>query len=58
MKELLGSNHANEFALGDDAVLRFRGKVCVPEDAEMRRLIFEEGHKSCLSLHPGLTKTY
>ena len=58
VKELLGSDQAKEFALGSDDVLRFRGRVCVPSDAEMRRLILEEGHKSCLSLHPGMTKMY
>ena len=58
VKELLGSDQAKEFALGDDGVLRFRGKVCVLEDAEVKRLILEEGHKSHLSLHPNMTKMY
>jgi len=58
VKELLGSDQAKEFALGSDGVLRFRGRVCVPEDAELRTLILEEGHKSRLSLHPGMTKMY
>jgi len=30
--------------------------MCIPDDAE--RLIPEEGHKSRLSLHPGMTKMY
>jgi len=30
--------------------------VCIPDDVEVKRLIFEEGHKSRLSLHPGMTK--
>jgi len=55
---LLGSEQANEFALGDDGVLRFRGRICVPSDAKERRLILEEGYKICLSLHPGMTKMY
>ena len=58
VKELLGSDQAKEFALGGDGVLRFRGRVCVPSDAEVRRLILEEGHKIRLSLHPGMTKMY
>ena len=58
MKELLGSDQAKEFALGSDGVLRFRGRVCVPDDAELRGLILEEGHKSRFSLHPSMTKMY
>jgi len=58
VKKLLGSDQANEFAFGDDGVLRFRGQIYVPSDAEVRRLILEEGHKSRLSLHPGMTKMY
>ena len=58
VKELLGSDQAKEFALGEDGVLRFKGRVCVPDDVELRRLILEEGHKSHFSLHVGMTKIY
>ncbi|XP_027911491.1 uncharacterized protein LOC114170204 [Vigna unguiculata] len=58
VRELLGSDEAKKFALGSDNVLRFRGRVCVPEDAKVKRLILKEGHKSRLSLHPGMTKMY
>ncbi|XP_027922658.1 uncharacterized protein LOC114180546 [Vigna unguiculata] len=34
VKELLRSDQANEFALGDNGVLRFRGRICVSDDAE------------------------
>ena len=30
----------------------------MPDDVEVRRLVLEEGHKSRLSLHPGMTKMY
>jgi len=39
-------------------VWRFRGRVCVPDDAELRRLVLEEGHKSRFNLHPSMTKMY
>ena len=32
--------------------------MCIPNDAEVKRLILEEGHKSHFSLHPGMTKMY
>jgi len=58
VKELSGSNQVREFVLGEDGVLRFRGKVCVPDDTKVKRLILEEGHKSRLNLHPDMTKMY
>jgi len=67
VKRLLGSDEAKEFTLRSDSVLRFRGIICVlrfkgriyvPNDDEVRRLILEEGHKSRLSLHPSMTKMY
>ena len=58
MREQLRSDEANDFALGKDGILRFQGKVCVIDDAEVKRLILEKGHKSRLSLHPGMTKMY
>jgi len=56
VRELLGIHEAKEFALGSDGVQRFQGRVCVPDNFEVKRLILEEGYKSLLSLHPGMTK--
>jgi hypothetical protein len=39
-------------------VLRFRGRICVPDMPELKRSILEEGHKSGLSIHPEATKMY
>ena len=56
--ELLGSDEAKDFALGNNGILRFQGWVCILDNVEVKRLIIEEGHKSRLSLHPGMTKMY
>ena len=58
VKEQLGLNEARDYALGNDGILRFQGRICVPDDAKVKKLILEEGHKSRLSLHPGMTKMY
>jgi len=54
--ELLGTEKAKDFVIGSDGVLRFRGRVCIPKDLEVKAMILEERHKSCFSMHPGLTK--
>jgi len=58
VREELGSDEAKDFALGNDGILRFQGRICVPNDAKVKKLILEEGHRSRLNLHPGMTKMY
>ncbi|XP_027927465.1 uncharacterized protein LOC114184353 [Vigna unguiculata] len=53
VREQLGSDKARDFALGDDGILRFQGRVCIPNDAEVKQLILEEGHKSRLRNEEG-----
>src|ERR1044072_709367 len=57
-RNLVTQGKAPEFTVGNDDILRCQGRVCVPKDAEMRKLILDEGHRSRLSLHPGATKMY
>ena len=47
-----------DFVLSDDGVLRFRTKLCVPNDGDLRRELLEEAHCSRLVIHPGGTKMY
>jgi len=58
IREQLGSDEARDFVVGEDGILRFQGRVCVPDDVEVKKLILEEGYKSRLSLHLGMTKMY
>ncbi|GAU33071.1 hypothetical protein TSUD_152260 [Trifolium subterraneum] len=48
----------NDFKIDENGVVRFRGRVCVPDVPELKKMIFDEGHKSGLSIHPGLIKMY
>jgi hypothetical protein len=47
-----------EFSMASDGAILFEGRICVPRDQELRRLILEEAHKSSFSIHPGATKMY
>jgi len=58
VREQLGTDEAKDFALGNDGILRLQSTICIPDDAEVKRLILEEGHKSRFSLHPGMNKMY
>ncbi|GAU29258.1 hypothetical protein TSUD_392080 [Trifolium subterraneum] len=48
----------NDFKIDENGVVKFRGRVCVPDVPELKKMIFDEGHKSGLSIHPGLVKMY
>jgi len=56
--KLLGYEKAKDFVMGMNRVLRFKDRVCIPKDLELKRVILEEGHKSRLSMHPIMTKMY
>jgi hypothetical protein len=48
----------SEFKVDDHGVLRFRGRICIPDNDEMKKKILEESHRSSLSIHQGATKMY
>ncbi|MCI38166.1 hypothetical protein A2U01_0059394, partial [Trifolium medium] len=57
-KKLIEIGKAPEFKVGLDNVLRCNERVCVPNNAALRKTILDEAHKSKLSIHPGTTKMY
>ncbi|XP_070045391.1 uncharacterized protein [Nicotiana tomentosiformis] len=46
------------FEITEDGVLRYRGRLCVPNVAWLRRQVMGETHYSHYSIHPGATKMY
>ena len=55
---LINQGQGGEFRIDENGVMRFGNRVCVPDVAEIRKSILEEGHRSGLSIHPGATKMY
>jgi len=56
--ELLRTEQAKDFVMGEDGILRFKGGICIPANEELKRMILEEGHKSHFSIHLGMNKMY
>ncbi|XP_071906031.1 uncharacterized protein [Coffea arabica] len=48
----------SNFNLGPDRILRFRNRVVVLRDEELKREILEESHYSRYTVHPGSGKMY
>ncbi|KAH0671258.1 hypothetical protein KY285_025475 [Solanum tuberosum] len=59
--ELKGAVHNQRvevFSQGGDGLLRYQGRLCVPDVGELRQHILAEAHNSRYSIHPGATKVY
>ncbi|XP_073222472.1 uncharacterized protein [Cicer arietinum] len=52
--KLVETGKAPEFEMGPDNTLWCNKRICVPDNAELRKTILDEAHKSKLSIHPAL----
>ncbi|WVZ76413.1 hypothetical protein U9M48_024390 [Paspalum notatum var. saurae] len=46
------------FTIDDHGVLRFKNRLVVPKDMELRKKILDEAHTSMFTMHPGSNKMY
>ena len=46
------------FKKGEDSVIKYQGRLCVPEVDNLRGKSLEKAHGSRYSIHPGATKMY
>ncbi|MCI55411.1 hypothetical protein A2U01_0076661, partial [Trifolium medium] len=49
---LINEGKETDFGVDEIGVVRYRGRVCVPDVPELKKMILEEGHRSGLSIHP------
>ena len=59
--ELKGAVHNQRVEVlsqGEDGVLRYKGRLCVPYVGELSKHILEEYHNSMYYIHPWATKMY
>ena len=47
-----------EYTLENDGLLRYKGRIYVPEDDDLRNLIIKEAHQAPYDAHPGVQKMY
>ena len=58
LKGAIKNQRVEVFSQGGDGVLRYQGRLCVPDVGEMRQHIVAEAHNSRYSIHLGATKMY
>ncbi|KAH0652788.1 hypothetical protein KY289_030466 [Solanum tuberosum] len=58
LKEVVLKKSVEAFSQEGDGVLRYQGRLCVPNVDDLREQILSEDHNSRYSIHPGATKMY
>ena len=58
LKGAVNNQRAEVFSQGGDGVLRYQGRLCVPNVGELRQHILVEAHTSRYSIHQGATRMY
>ena len=48
---MVGNNQTedSDFKVDDQGVLRFRDRICIPDNDEMKKMILEESHRSSVT---------
>ena len=52
------SSHLSRYTLDDRGCLRRDGRLCVPQDKGLRKVILDDAHRSRMTIHPGGDKMY
>ncbi len=47
-----------EFSISPDGILHCKGRLCIPDDAQLKEQILSEAHTTPYLVHPGTTKMY
>ena len=58
MHKIMNGEIGENFSITQDGVLTMKGKLCVLDVKDIRKLIMEEAHCSVYAMHSGSTKMY
>jgi hypothetical protein len=58
IKRNIKEEKSPDFSEDDEGVLRYKGRICVPNIKELKDKILREAHKSAYSIHPRGNKMY
>ena len=56
IKKLMAEGHGPHFSVDEHGVVRYKDRLVVPSNEELKRKILNEAHLSKLSIHPGATR--
>ncbi|XP_027177937.1 uncharacterized protein LOC113777091 [Coffea eugenioides] len=56
--EKVEKGEKSDFNMGSNGILKFRNRIVVPNNEELKKEILEEAHRSKFTVHPGGNKMY
>ncbi|XP_017629126.1 uncharacterized protein LOC108472124 [Gossypium arboreum] len=57
-RQMVQNNLSSEYSVDDSGTLRYRNRICVPSNLDLKNDILSEAHSSTYSIHLGSTKMY
>ena len=58
VNKIMNGEIGENFSISQDEVLDMKGRVCVPDVEDLRKLIMKEAHYSAYTMHSGSMKIY
>jgi hypothetical protein len=58
IKKLMAEGHGSHFGIDEQGVVRYKNRLVVSNNDELRRKILDEAHQSKLSIHLGSNKMF
>ena len=58
IRKLMAEGRGPHFSVDEHGVVRYKDRLVVPSNEELKRKILNEAHHSKLSIHPGSNKMY
>ena len=58
LKEQVQEKKNVEFSMSPNGILHFKGRLCIPDDTQMKEQILSEAYNTPYSIHLGATKMY
>jgi transposase InsO family protein len=58
IREEVDNGSRSDFHVSGDGILRFRNRLCIPNNAKLKKVILTEAHQSLYTVHLGGTKMY
>ena len=55
---MVQDNLSSEYSIDDSGMLRYRNRICVPNNSDLKNDILSEAHNSMYSIHSCSTKMY
>lgn len=52
------TNGKKDYSIDEDGIIRYKNRLCIPSEDDIRKTILTESHSTPYTIHPGSTKMY